>query len=172
MHDDGGGGAVDGQAVLAGDERELLRVLAVEALVGRHPAARGRVALVLVRRPVHRDEIPRIVGERGASGVVPRPGAHVPGVGQRDDVVDLHLGRGLRAALEPDRRAAVRVDQHSRGDCAGARRGADVGLVRQVAVQHVVAGVAAVVPERRRLVVRPRLPEGRATVGLDRKSVV
>ena len=81
-----GGGAVDGQAVLAGDEGELPDVLAVEALVRGHPPARGRVALVLVRRTVDSDQVARIVGEGGALGVVPRPRAHVPGVGQRDDV--------------------------------------------------------------------------------------
>src|SRR5690606_15661546 len=92
----------------------------------------------------------------------------LPRVRQRDDVVDLHRGRGVLSAGECDRRAGVHVVQGSRRDDAVAGTG-PVDDVDEVAPQDVVAGVAAVAPELHRHVVAPRLTEQVAAVpGLGR----
>ena len=69
--------------------------------------------------------------------------ALLPGVGQRDDVVDLHGLAGALAAAEGDRPAGVRVGQRAGEHDAVVGAGLE-RLAGQVAVEDVVAGVAAV----------------------------
>jgi hypothetical protein len=109
--------------------------------VGRQPGGGVAVALLPVRRVVDGQQVERVVGEGGAPGLVPAERAGLPAVAERDDVVDVDAA--AITLLERDGLCGVRVDQGAADHHAvlGARPEL---LLRQVAGQYVVAGVAAV----------------------------
>ena len=109
----------------------------------RQPLARTRRALLLIHQLGRRDEVAGIVREHGAVVVRPELRAVAPCPRERDDVVDLHQHRGVRARDEVDRRAVVRIDQQSAEHLAVVRARLE-HRVQQVASERVVAGVAAV----------------------------
>lgn len=123
----------------------------------RQPLGRGVIALVLVRRAVHRDQVVGdVVGELPAPFGRPGRRPEVPRRRQRVDVVDLD-GPAL-GATEFEPRPGVRVGQRARQDDTVAGAGPE-RHVAQIAGEHVVAGVAPVAPAWSRMVVGPRLPE-------------
>ena len=67
----------------------------------------------------------------------------LPGIAKRDNVVDLHRGRGTDTPNEVDRLAGVWILQDAGADDAGRAR--PVNDLRQVPFQDIVAGIAAVV---------------------------
>jgi hypothetical protein len=140
------------------------RVLAPERGVGRHPLPGRQIALVLVGFSRHGQQIGRVVGETFEHRIRPIARSHVPGKSQRHDVVDLHRCANLVAAQKRNRLVGVRVAKGAAGDGLGAAFGADVGLVHQITLQDVVAGVTPVAPARRAGVVIPGVPERRPAV--------
>src|SRR5690606_27944414 len=108
---------------------------------GRQPFGGAVGPLGVVGRSVYGAQVGRVVGEDLALGIRPpvRPGR--PGVGQRNKVIDLHLGAGLLTADERDRGAGVGVVQRAGQHLAAV---AVEPLVDQVADQDLVAGVLAV----------------------------
>ncbi|GAB3273710.1 hypothetical protein GCM10027449_11380 [Sinomonas notoginsengisoli] len=112
-------------------------VRAAEGGVRRQPGGGVAVALLLIGGPVGGLEVERVVGAGHALGVGELLGALLPGVGEGDDVVDLHRVARTHPAQERDGRGGVGVGEGAGGDGAG--DGRDVGDVRQVAVEHVVA---------------------------------
>ena len=84
---------------------------AAVGLVGRQPRCGVAIALLLVDRRGGGLQVDRVVGEVAASGRVPLLCALLPGVRQRNDVVDLHLRGRAVAALEVDGGVGVGVVQ-------------------------------------------------------------
>ena len=152
-----GGG--DRERVLALDGDLAGDVGAAERLVRRQPGGGVPVALAAVGVRVDGEQVQRVVGERDALGCGPLLRALLPGVRERDDVVDVDL-RGA-AAGEPDPRGGVGVGERAGLDVAGV----EVGLGGQVACEDAVAGVAAAGVE-------PAVPELLAAVaGLRRAAL-
>ena len=79
--------------------------------VRRQPGGCVAVALALVQRAVDGEQVQRVVGEEPSRRAVQLLRALLPGVGQRDDMVDLHRRAAWPARAEVDRR----------GPCTGRR---------------------------------------------------
>ena len=141
---------------LAGD------VGAVERPVRRQPLRRVVVALRLVGRAVDGQQDERVVRVAEALRSRPARRSGSPGVGERNDMVDLDGERGADPAAERDRLAGVGVVQQARGDLAvGARAEGDR---TEIPAENVVAGVAAVTVD-----VRPGGAEAGAGVSRHRR---
>jgi hypothetical protein len=128
----------------------------VERRVRRQPGVGIAECLVEVGFCADGQQIARIVGEIAAALLVPVAGALVPGIRQRDDVIDLDRLGGLGAADEGDGLAGVRVDQDTALGIASDRPDQQLG---EITSQDVVAGVAAVVAELDVDVVAPAFAE-------------
>ncbi len=141
-------------------------VLAAEAFVRWQPCGGVAVGLLLVGRAVHGEQIVRIVRQLGARRLAELLRARLPGVAQRHDMVDLHRGGRLVAALEIDGLAGVGVVQRSGFHHAVV--GEDLVFhIGQITVEDVVAGVAAVVVH-----ILPRHAElGALVAGLGRAAL-
>ena len=133
--------------------------------LGRRQPGRGvGVTLASVGGPVDGQQVQRVVSEPGTHRSAPLSRALLPGVGQRDHVVDLYGGRCSWSANEADRLAGVGIAQGAPQDQAAAGAGLQ-HVPGQVATQDVVAGVAAVTvqvspgrPERSPVIARLGCP--------------
>src|SRR5699024_6858147 len=72
-------------------------VLAAEALVLRQPGRGVAVPLLGIRLPLNGQQITVVVGEGLAALRAELLGTLLPGIRERDDVIDVHLVGGLRA---------------------------------------------------------------------------
>lgn len=120
---------------------------------------RWRIALVLICLPLHGQQVGRIVGEAHSLGVRPPIGAHVPGIRERNDVVDLDRLANTGAALEGNGGVGVRIAQGAGGHRIRTPLDRHICLVDQIPVEDVVAGVAPVVPSRRVIAIVPGVTE-------------
>ena len=152
--------AGDADTVGRFDEDLLHDVSTPEADVGREPGGGVVRSLVLVHVPVDRDEVRRVIRECERRRGGPARAALAPGVGESDDVVDLHGGARARSAREGDEVPAVGIVQASGDDQARLQRIVDD--VGQPGGQQVVAGVAAVAVD-----VEPGLAEELAAVAVQ-----
>ena len=118
---------------------------------GGQPRRGVAVALARVRGTVDREQVERVVGERAATSGAPLRRTLLPRVRQRDHVVDLHRLRLGLAEHEPP--SGVGIVEHPGHHDAVVRPRPPLPPA-EVAVQHVVTGVAAVAvdvgPRRRR----------------------
>ncbi len=137
-------GLRDPQAVFLLDADLPCHILATEPGVRGKPCGRVAIRLALVRRAVHRQQVVWIVRQVPALVFGELLRALLPCVGKRHHMVDLHGGARVLPAHEVDARAGVRVLQHAARHHT-VMRVRLVGLVGQVAVEDVVAGIAAVV---------------------------
>ena len=120
----------------------IAEVGAQVGVVGRQPVRRVGVALGAVERRCHGSQAARIVEvvtEGDQTVRLPRPGARVVGLLQRDDVVDLQLGR-----VPPGDTVVGRAPVTGDDVAAG---WVELGGSEQVADEHFGAGVAPVAVE-------------------------
>ena len=141
-------------------------VFATEPLVGRQPRGRIAIGLLLVGTPLHGQQIVRIVRQCGAALLAELLRALLPRIAQRHHMVDLHRGGSLLALLELDVLASVWIMQFS-GLHHAIVRTPLVPHAGQIAVEDIIAGVAAVVVH-----VGPRLAELSALVPGFRRAAL
>src|SRR5690606_14497962 len=133
-------GGLDPQVVLVLHGDLPGHVLAAVVLERREPGGGVAVALLPVQAGLDGEQVQRVVGELAAGLLVPARSAGLPGVGERDDVID--VDRAV-LAIEVDGVAAVRGVEGAALDDAAVRPALE-GDRGEVAAQNVVSGVAAV----------------------------
>ncbi len=139
-------------------------VVAPEPFVGRQPRRGVTVALRGIGWPVDGQEVERVVGEVQPLLGAQELGTLLPGIRERDHVVDLDQGTGPLSADKVDRLSGERIPEDPGGDDAAVRPGYR-GLLQQVPAQDVVACVASIAvrvlppgPEEVPIVPGPRCP--------------
>jgi hypothetical protein len=171
--DPGDGGVLgrgDPQVIAELDRHLYRREGAAEGPVRREPGGRIGVALALVDRSGHGQQVERVVGHIGPGGHAQPAGPGLPGVGEGHDMVDLNGPAGVLPPGEEHDGLGVRVVQHSPGHDAAARAGLDHDA-GEVPAQNVVTGITPVVAPASRNVVCPGLTEpGPAIAGQCRAA--
>ena len=104
----------DGQPVLVFHANLPSHIIATVFAVRRQPVCGRSGTLLLIRRPIHGQQIVHVVAELVQLRVIPRVRARLPRIFQRDHMVDLHRRRRFHPTHELDGLTGIRIVKRAR----------------------------------------------------------